>query len=560
MDVERSGLQAYFALLRRRRSSMFIVFSTVAVATVFGTLLLDDQYRSTATIAIERPEIPENMVQTTVANYDTDLRIDRIRNQVLAQENVEAWISEFGLYEELIADRSINAAASQFRRDVEVITIQAREDIAVKDQGETIAFDLSYYGETPAKAVRVAERLADRFLEENRRSRNQSVEETLDFFRRDAQRLALKISDAEARLAEFKERNAGALPESANINAQMLDRAERDLDDANREIRDLRERRQILETDLAKESPNAPIFTASGETMLTGTDRLKLLQQQYVELSSKYGPEHPDIVRTLREINLLSGGSNEGEIETIREELDVAQRAYAAAQQRYSETHPDVRSLRNKIDFLQQRLTAISAAPPSPTNSQPDNPAYVSILVQIRGADSQIRAAQQKARELETRISDYESLLVQSPQVEREYLALDRNYNQAVAEYNEVIRKQTDAQRAQQLEVSEKGERYVLQRMPGEPQSAAFPNRLAIIILGIIFAVGCAFGAVVFSESLDPTVRGSRDLRNLVDMPPIAIIPVLESDAERQKRTMIWSSSALGVAAVIIYMIVIQVF
>lgn len=560
MDVERSGLQAYFALLRRRRSSMFIVFSTVAIATVFGTLLLDDQYRSTATIAIERPEIPENMVQTTVANYDTDLRIDRIRNQVLASENVEAWINEFGLYQELIAERSINAAASQFRRDVEVITIQAREDIAVKDQGETIAFDLSYYGETPAKAVRVAERLADQFLEENRRSRNQSVEETLDFFRRDAERLALRISDAEARLAEFKERNAGALPESANINAQMLDRAERDLDDVNREIRDLRERRQILETDLSRESPNAPIFTASGETMLTGTDRLKLLQQQYVELSSKYGPEHPDIVRTLREIELLSGGSNEGEIDTIRDELAVAQRAYAAAQQRYSETHPDVRSLRNKIDFLQQRLSAISAAPPPPTSTKPDNPAYVSIVVQMRAADSQLRAAQQKARELEARISDYESLLVQSPQVEREYLALDREYNQAVSEYNEVIRKQTDAQRAQQLEVSEKGERYVLQRMPGEPQSAAFPNRLAIIILGIIFAVGCAFGAVVFSESLDPTVRGSRDLRNLVDMPPIAIIPVLESDAERQKRTMIWSSSALGVAAVIMYMIFIQVF
>lgn len=560
MDIERSGLQAYFALLRRRRSSMFIVFSTVAVATVFGTLLLNDQYRSTATIAIERPEIPENMIQTTVANYDTDLRIDRIRNQVLVAENVEAWINEFGLYQDLIADRSMNAAAGQFRRDVEVITIQAREDIAVKDQGETIAFDLSYYGESPAKAVRVAERLADHFLAENRRSRNQSVEDTLDFFRRDAERLALRITDAEAKLAEFKERNAGALPESTNINAQMLDRAERDLDDANREIRGLREKRQILETDLATESPNAPIFTASGETMLTGTDRLKLLQQQYVELSSKYGPEHPDIVRTLREIDLLSGGSNDGEIETIRQELDVAERAYAAAQQRYSETHPDVRSLRNKINFLQQRLTAISAAPVRSTTTQPDNPAYVSILVQIRSADSQIRAAQQKARELQARISDYESLLVQSPQVEREYLALDRDYNQAVAEYNEVIRKQTDAQRAQQLEVSEKGERYVLQRMPGEPQSAAFPNRLAIIILGIIFAVGCAFGAVVFSESLDPTVRGSRDLRNIVNMPPIAIIPVLENDAERQKRTMIWSSSALGVAAVIVYMIFIQVF
>ncbi|MGI9204634.1 MAG: hypothetical protein ACR2Q3_11515, partial [Woeseiaceae bacterium] len=253
MAVEQAGLGNYFALLRRRRSSMLIVFAAVAAATVFGTLLLQDQYRSTATIAIERPEIPENLVRTTVATYDTDLRIDRIRDQVLVAANIEEWIEEFGLYQELVADKSIGAATGQFRRDVEIVTIQAREELAVKDQGETIAFDLSYYGESPAQAVKVAERLADQFLEENRRSRNQSVEETLDFFRRDSERLLLKIREAEARVADFKELNAGALPVSANVNAQMLDRAERDLDQVNREIRELRERRQILETDLAKE-------------------------------------------------------------------------------------------------------------------------------------------------------------------------------------------------------------------------------------------------------------------------------------------------------------------
>jgi len=539
---------------------MFVVFATISIATVFGTLLLEDEYQSTATIAIERPEIPENMVQTTVATYDTDLRIDRIRDQILVGPNVEKWIREFDLYPKLVADDSIAAAVAEFRSDVEVITIQAREDVTVKNQGETIAFDLSYYGETPTKALIVAARLAEAFLDENRRSRNQSVEETLEFFRRDAERLSLKITEAEAKLAQFKERNAGALPESANINAQMLDRAERDLDEVEREIRDIREKRQILETDLSKESPNAPIFTTSGEPILAGADRLKLLQQQYVELSSKYSPEHPDVVRTRREIELLSGGSADEAVSSIRQELEITQREYAAARQRYTDNHPDVINLRNKIDSLEDRLTAISSSPQSITPTQPDNPAYISILVQIEGADAELQAARRRATNLRERISRYESLLLQTPQVEREYLALERDYNQAVAEYNDIIEKQTDAQRAQQLEVSEKGERYVLQRRPSEPESAAFPNRLAIIILGIIFAIGCSFGAVVFREGLDPTVRGIRDLRNLTDMPPIAVIPVLEIQAERQKRTMIWSMSIFGVASLLIYMISIQVF
>jgi uncharacterized protein involved in exopolysaccharide biosynthesis len=539
---------------------MFTTFAVVSLLAVMSTLLLKDQFRSTATIAIERPEIPADLVRTTVAVYDTDLRIFRIRDKVLSGPKVEELITEFGLYKEYVAENSVAAAAGEFREDVEIITIQAREDLAIKNQGETIAFDLSYYGESPEKAALVATRLAEAFLDENRRSRNQSVEDTLAFFQRDAERLALKISQTEAQLAEFKERNAGALPESTNINAQMLDRAERELDDVEREIRDLRETRQILETDLAKESPNAPIFTTSGETVLAGADRLKVLQQQYIELSSKYSPEHPDVVRTRREIELLSGGSNQdSELDSVNSELEFARLELESLQQRYTADHPDVIKVNNRIDALLVRLSTLQSLPRTTPNSAPDNPAYISIKVQIAAATTEIQALQSRVRSLRDRIGRYESLLLQSPQVEREYLALQRDYDQAVREFNEVREMQTDAQQAQQLEVSEKGERYVLQRTPFEPKSAAFPNRLAIMILGIIFASGCALGAAVISEGLDSTVRGTRDLTMITGMPPIAVIPMIESRAETQRRTMIWSMSGLGIAALLIYMITMQI-
>jgi uncharacterized protein involved in exopolysaccharide biosynthesis len=538
---------------------MFIVFSVISITTVFGTLLLDDQYQSTATIAIERPEIPENMVRTTVATYDTDLRIDRIRDQVLVDPTIIEWIDEFDLYQDVIAEESIGAAAMEFRKDVEIITIQAREDLAVKNQGETIAFGVSYYGETPAKAVAVAARLADQFLEENRKSRNKSVEDTLAFFQRDADRLALRISEAEAKLADFKEQNVGALPESSNINVQMLDRSERELDDLEREIRDLREARKILETDLSKISAEAPIFTGAGEAVLSGPDRLKLLQQQYIELSSKYSPEHPDVVRARREIELLSDGGTESDTASIHQDLEIARRAHAEAMQRYTTDHPDVINLANRIDILETRLAAMETTPRSGAARRPDNPAYISILVQIEGTDTEIVALQRRARDLRERIRRYESLLEQSPQVEREYLALQREYDQAIDEFNEIRDKQNEAQQARELELSEKGERYVLQRMPSEPKSAAFPNRLAIIILGFIFSIGCSFGAVFVREGLDSSVRSVRDLKNITGMPPIAVIPVLESHSEQQRSTLVWSASGLCVVALLIYMIAIQV-
>jgi uncharacterized protein involved in exopolysaccharide biosynthesis len=538
---------------------MFVAFSATCIVVVLGTVLLQDQYRSTATIAIERPEIPENMIRTTFTYFDTDLRIDRIRDRVLSTSNIEEWIGKHDLYRDVVADDGMPAAVAEFRRDVEVITIQAREDIAVKKQGETIAFDLSYYGETPSKAVQVAQDLATAFLSENRASRSASVQDTVAFFQKDAERLLLKIENAEEELAEFKERNVGALPNSVFANNQSLDRDERDLDDVEREMRDLRETRQILEAELSNLSPYAPIFSPTGETILAGPDRLKLLQAQLVELSAKYGPEHPDVVRTRREIELLSGGDVSLDAGAVRQELEVARREYAAAQQRYTSDHPDVMNLASKVRTLEAQLARISSAPQQRRSQMPDNPAYVSIQVQIEAADVELAALRARARELRDNISQSEALIMSAPQVEREYLALEREYQQAIKDYNEVREKQTAAQQGLDLETSEKGERYVLQRTPAEPTSPAFPNRLAIIILGTIVAVFVSFLAVFISEGLDGKVRGMRDLRNLTGMPPIAVIPVLDTPKEKRRRALAWSSSIIGVTELLIVMISIQV-
>lgn len=559
MDTESATLQDIFALFRRRRKVMFVAFSAISIAIVSGTLLLQDQYRSTATIAIERPDIPENMIRTTFTYFDADLRIDRMRDRVLATTNIEHWIESHELYQGTVVRDGLSAAVAEFRGNVEVITIQAREDIAIKKQGETVAFDVSFYGETPAKAVQVALDLATAFLDENRASRSASVQETLAFFQRDADRLQLKIEEAEKKLADFKERNAGALPDSTFGKTQTLDRYDRELDSVEREMRDLRESRRILETELIQVSPHSPIFSETGEIILSGQDRLQMLQTQLVELSAKYGPEHPDVIRTQREIDLLSGGDPSLSSNAIRQELEIARREYAAALQRYAAGHPDVINLSNKVQTLEAQLASASTATQTRQDQQPDNPAYISIQVQIDAADEETAALRFRARELRDRISEYEALIVKAPQVEREFLALQRQYDQAIADYSEVREKQTEAQQALDLEASEKGERYVLQSTPAEPTSPAFPNRLAVIVLGMIVSVIFSFGAVFVSEALDGKVRGVRDLKLLTGMPPIAVIPVLESRKTKSRRMFAWSSSIIGVTALLVVMISIQV-
>ena len=68
------------------------------------------------------------------------------------------------------------------------------------------------------------------------------------------------------------------------------------------------------------------------------------------------------------------------------------------------------------------------------------------------------------------------------------------------------------------------------------------------------------YGLVAFLYGQgQPGCSGIRDLKNLTGMPPIAIIPILETKEIRRRRTIAWSFSVVGVASVLVLMIAIQV-
>ena len=87
------------------------------------------------------------------------------------------------------------------------------------------------------------------------------------------------------------------------------------------------------------------------------------------------------------------------------------------------------------------------------------------------------------------KINALESRLLKSPQVEREYLGLARDYENAVLKYREIKAKLMEAELAQELERGHKGERFSLIDPPTLPEQPIKPNRLAILFLGFIFSL-----------------------------------------------------------------------
>jgi succinoglycan biosynthesis transport protein ExoP len=71
---------------------------------------LPDIYESTATIRLERQQVPQAFVQATVTS-GLDLRLQTITQQVLSHSRVEGLINRFGLYADMRQRESLEQEA-----------------------------------------------------------------------------------------------------------------------------------------------------------------------------------------------------------------------------------------------------------------------------------------------------------------------------------------------------------------------------------------------------------------------------------------------------------------
>ena len=113
-DAERS-----VASWRRWKWLGLAVFAVTFSGAVGLAQFLPDIYRSTATILIERPLVPESFVRSAVSS-DLETRLETIREQVQSRARLWEVITTYNLYPELQATASREVAVAQMRKDLEV--------------------------------------------------------------------------------------------------------------------------------------------------------------------------------------------------------------------------------------------------------------------------------------------------------------------------------------------------------------------------------------------------------------------------------------------------------
>ncbi|MCI0366422.1 MAG: hypothetical protein L0219_21375 [Phycisphaerales bacterium] len=487
----------YAALLRRRWIYLATIIPGAVLLAVYLAYALPPTYRSSATILLEPSSIPPDLIRTTVTSY-ADQQIELVQRRVMAKDQLIGLIATFDPYPEMQG-----IGPEEKAREIVLDTVIERVDpVTLEPLRESTAFSLHYHNSDPQRAKVMAELLADLFVAFNRQARTERAEETYEFLLANAKELDESIRDMEQQLAEFKRTHADALPDEMRRNQDAMDQRQRDLYDYSAQIRLIEQKESILALQLRDVSPT-----------------------------------------------MVGAVSNRAtELATLRAEL-------ADAEQRYTPDHPDVKRLRRAIDALVQ-----AGAASAPVTGTPDNPEYLRIASELDAARRELAAARSSAAQARAEVSQYQQRLSNTPGVERDYLQLVRDYGIAQNQYEDTKNKLREAEFAQTLETQQRGERFTMIRTPNVPSTPFSPNRLGIILLGIVLGCGLAVGLVALRESADPTVRSARDLRELTDLPAIGAVPIMHNRADRRRQILVggWGLAVFVLALIFVAITVVE--
>ncbi|HEX9811146.1 MAG TPA: Wzz/FepE/Etk N-terminal domain-containing protein [Burkholderiales bacterium] len=513
-------LSDYLDILRRRKKQVLGVAAAVFVVSAAAAFLLPSMYRSTATILIEQQEVPRDMLQSTVTGY-ANQRLQVIQTRVLNRENLMQLAEKFNLYPSDLEPKAEGGAIARIRSNIEIKPVSA--NVTDPQSGAsslaTIAFTVSYDSESPVVARRVADALTDLFLKENQRIRTQKAVQTSGFLGDEEEKLSRRVGELEARVAAYKERNTGRLPELMSLNMSLMERTQRELEDTERQVTSLEQRKLELQAQFANVEP----YTGKSPAA-----RLKELQTQYLSAAANYSPDHPDVNRLRREVQSLKRELGvidersvvEGEYKKTRALLESAEKQYAPG-------HPDVARLRGAVADLERKLKQADDSSQLALRLKPDNPAHIALQTQLDTVELSLKGARGQRAEARRKLTEYETRLVQTPRVEQEGLGLLREYDTAVKKYREVKQNLMSAELAVQMEKEQKGERYSILEAAQLPIAPHFPNRRAFLLLGIVLGLGSGVGYASLAEYMDRTVRGAKMVAQVTGALPLAVIPDL---------------------------------
>lgn len=493
----------YFNIIKRKLPYVVVFFLIAFMVVIAAAIWMSPVYQSTATILIESQQVRPDQ---TKEKYAAD-RFAALNQVVLSKDNLIKIAEKYKLY-------GLDKKPDLSR---EMLNLATRNNIFVErlraepegwEGASTFAFNVSFTHYNAEETYRITNDLVKLFLDENDRVSKERVVETAEFFSNEEAKRRAELEKIEKEVTNYKRLYADSLPENKEIYIASLERLENDLRATQRDYNTTQA--ELRSLDVSLESAKAGIgLVAPPERTAVPTD-----------------------------------------LDSLRLELSKQKSIY-------NDNHPAVRVLQRRIDELEKNAATNPAKTESTKAVTAQSAMVAKAQAQIDTANSRLQSLRDEEASIRTRIAQTEGRITRSAQTEGVLGAMLREYENAKTAYTEIKTKLDNSKIAKNIEMENKGERFVLVEAPVLPKKPIKPNRILIIIAGFFGAIAFATALAILMEMLDKRIRGVDTLASIMKIQPMATIPYITNKAELRRKKYIVLNTLLG--ALVLFLLILSV-
>ena len=436
----------------------------IALGGWFWVTTVPDSYEASTRVYIDTDSVLGPLLKGLAVETDVEQRLQLMTQTLLSRPNLEKLMR--------MTDLDIRASTALAK---EAMVLRLQDEITVtnlkagKAKGQSNFYSISYQHSDRDLAKSVVQSLLSILMESSLGATRQDSAAARKFLEEQITEYEIKLSSAEERLGAFKRKNMGFLPEREGDYFGSLKAMREKYDEAMLELRESKNRRDILKQQLVE-------FRAKGKLVLEAGQSIQSPLQERIQL-----------------------------LKTKLDEMLL----------RYTEQHPDVQELRLQVAALEEQNKAeIESLEGDGASHIDSNPLYQQLRIGLGQEESNIGAIGIRAKEYASRIDELKRKIEVLQQVEVELNKLDRDYLLNKENYAALIARRDSAKLAGQAEQTGESVQFRIIDPPFVPHKAAKPDRIVLNSMVLLAAIAGGMGLAFLLSQNNITFYSKKELQD----------------------------------------------
>lgn len=463
------------------RRYWWILPMSVVALTVLGYVaakVLPKRYTSTTMVLVEQPTVSAKIVEPVVTE-DLNHRLATMQQQILSRTRLEPIMDKLNLFADERGKTHIDDLVEKLRSDIAIKPVEPMQGTGPR---QLPGFYISSTFNNPQTAQQICTEITSMFLEQSAHTLDDSTKRTNKFLNDQLAEAKAKLDEQDAKLAEFKRKNLGALPEEAQQNISILTGMNTQLEANTQAISRAQQDKAFNQSLLSQEEANWKLRQSNGQNPDTADAQLTALQDQLTTLESRYTEDHPDVIKTKAQI--------------------------AEMKKRMAEP---------------AKVNASDAG----SKSVHESPQMQQLRAKVKQDDLSIADLMRQQNQIQSQTRQLQGRLQATPMVEQQYKEMMRSYQTAQEFYNDLLRKSQSSGMAADLVHQSDTEQFRVYDPPSLPELPSFPKMPYFVGGGFAGGLALGVGILALFAMLDKTIHSERDAEHYLNLPVLTVVPTL---------------------------------